>query len=286
MRCRMNNRFVTIFAGLVATAAIGGCADPVAPPSDGTTTSPPPPTNSAPAAVFSTNCTLLDCSFDASASTDSDGSVDVFSWDFGDGSSDAAVNPAHSYAAAGDYIIALIITDDDGATADSSQSLTVVSAGNNNNPPTASFSSSCVDLICNFDAGASTDSDGSVVSYDWNYGNGVTGTGQTSAHNFATAGTYTINLTVTDNLGSASSSSQELSVTSGGAAPDGNALFTQKCSTCHGADALGGTLAKISIVGKTAQEITDAIMSVPNMSSLNNLTTDEIQAIADYLATL
>jgi len=263
----------------MATVVIVGCADPAAVPTDDTSI------NFAPAAVFSTTCTLLDCSFDAAASTDSDGNVDVYSWDFGDGASAGDVSPSHSYGAEGNYTITLTVADNDGATAYSSQSVSVVSAGNSNNPPTASFSSNCADLICNFDAATSTDSDGTIVSYDWDYGDAESGIGQTSGHTYATGGTYAIMLTVTDNAGADSSSSQNLFV-AGGGPPDGQALFIQKCSTCHGADALGGTLAKISIVGKTAQEITDAIMSIPNMSSLGSLTAEEIQAIADYLATL
>jgi len=282
---RLKNRVLASLLCVMATVALTGCADPAAAPS-GDTPSGDTPSNIAPAAVFSTNCTLLDCSFDAAASTDPDGSVDVYSWDFGDGASAGDIKPNHSYGAEGDYTITLTVADDDGATSYSSQSVSVVSAGNSNNPPTASFSSNCTDLICNFDAATSTDSDGAIVSYDWDYGDTRSGTGQTSGHIFATGGTYVVVLTVTDNAGATSTGSRSLSVSGGGIAPDGQALFMQKCSTCHGDDALGGTLANISIVGKTAQEITDAIMSVPNMSSLNSLTAEEIQAIADFLAML
>ncbi len=276
----MINRVLASLLCVTATVAFAGCADPAAVPSDDTSN------NFAPSAVFSTNCTLLDCSFDATASTDPDGSVDVYIWDFGDGASAGDVDPNHSYGTEGNYTITLTVTDNDGATSDGSQSISVVSAGNSNNPPTASFSSNCTDLICNFDATTSTDSDGAIVSYDWNFGDGASDTGLTSGHIFATGGTYVVVLTVTDNAGATSTGSRSLSVSGGGSAPDGQALFMQKCSTCHGTDALGGTLARISIVGKTAQEITDAIMSVPNMSSLNGLTAEDIQAIADFLATL
>lgn len=285
MRYCLMKRVWAFSVCLMGAVVMVGCADPAAPPSTGGTT-PPPPTNSAPAAVFSTNCALLDCSFDATASTDPDGSVVTYGWDFGDGATASDVNSSHSYVTAGDYTITLTVTDNDGATSVGTQSVSVVSSGASNNPPTASFSSNCTDLICNFDAATSFDSDGTIVAYDWDYGDAASGSGLSSSHTFATGGSYTIVLTVTDNAGATSSSSQSLSVTGGGSPPDGQALFMQKCSTCHGADALGGTLARISIVGKTAQEITDAIMSVPNMSSLNNLTTEEIQAIADHLATL
>jgi PKD repeat protein len=282
----MNNRLFNALLCLATAVAIGGCADPAAAPSAVTVAPPPPPANVSPTAVFSTDCTLLDCTFDGSGSSDSDGTVSTYDWDFGDGALSTGVNPNYNYGAAGSYTIALMVTDDDGAASTGLQSISVVAAGNSNNPPTASFSSACTDLNCNFDAAASTDSDGAIASYDWDYGNGAAGTGLTSGYTYATGGTYTVVLTVTDNVAATSSSSQDLLVTGGGAAPDGQALFEQKCSICHGSDALGGTQAKISIVGKTAQEISDAIMSVPNMSLLGNLTNEEIQAVADYLATL
>jgi PKD repeat protein len=282
----VRKRVLTFALGPMAAIALVGCADPAAAPSSGTTVTPPHPENSAPAVVFSTNCTLLDCTFDAAASSDSDGTITNYGWAFGDGVSSAGVNASHSYGDDGSYTIMLTVTDDDGASSDGSQAVDVVSAGNSNNPPTASFSSNCADLICNFDASGSFDSDGAVVSYAWDYGDSTSGSGQTSGNIYATGGSYTVVLVVADNGGATSSSSQELSVNGSGGPPDGQALFTQKCSTCHGTDALGGTLAKISIVGKTAQEITDAIMSVPNMSSMGNLTAEEIQAIADYLATI
>ncbi len=283
MRIRIINSVPARIFGLIAAVFLTGCADPAAPPSGEPNT--PPPTNTAPSAVFSTNCTLLDCSFDATASTDSDGSIDAYDWDFGDGATDATISPSHNYSAEGNFTITLIVTDDGSATSTSSQAVSVVSTGTSNNPPSVSFSSNCTDLICNFDASASSDSDGTITSYAWDYGDFGTGTGQTSGHTYATSGVYTVMLTVTDNAGAASSSSQNLSVTGSGP-PDGQALFTQKCSTCHGTDALGGTIAKISIVGRTALQITDAIASVVNMRSLNTLTAEEIQAIADYLATL
>lgn len=282
MRNRITNSVLARLFGLIAAAALSGCADPAAPPSGESNT---PPTNTAPSAVFSTNCALLDCSFDATASTDSDGSIDAYDWDFGDGATDTTVNPSHNYSAEGNFTITLIVTDNGGATSTSSQSVSVVSTGTSNNPPSVSFDSNCTDLLCNFDASASSDSDGTIVTYVWDYGDFGTGAGQTSGHTYATGGDYTVMLTVTDNAGAASSASQNLTVTGSGP-PDGQALFIQKCSTCHGTDALGGTIARISIVGRTAQQITDAIASVINMRSLNTLTAEEIQAIADYLATL
>lgn len=70
-----------------------------------------------------------------------------------------------------------------------------------NQPPVASFTSSCAGLSCTFDAGASTDPDGTVASYAWNFGDGTTATGVRPSHAYASAGSYAVTLTVTDNAG-------------------------------------------------------------------------------------
>ncbi len=51
------------------------------------------------------------------------------------------------------------------------------------------------------DGSASSDADGSIVSYEWDFGDGNTANGATATHTYAGAGTYTITLTVTDNRG-------------------------------------------------------------------------------------
>lgn len=67
--------------------------------------------------------------------------------------------------------------------------------------PTASFTGSAVDLHAQFDASASADQDGTIASYAWDFGDGTTGTGATPTHDYTTAGTHTVTLTVTDNRG-------------------------------------------------------------------------------------
>ncbi|GIH69073.1 LamG-like jellyroll fold domain-containing protein [Sphaerimonospora thailandensis] len=67
-----------------------------------------------------------------------------------------------------------------------------------NQAPTASFSATCTDLDCSFDAGASGDPDGSITGYAWDFGDGTTGAGQTATHTYPAAGDYPVTLTVTD----------------------------------------------------------------------------------------
>jgi hypothetical protein len=72
--------------------------------------------NVSPTASFTANCTDLDCSFDGSASTDPDGAVVAYDWDFGDGNSSSEEMPMNVYAASGTYAVSLTVTDNEGAT--------------------------------------------------------------------------------------------------------------------------------------------------------------------------
>jgi endonuclease I/PKD repeat protein len=78
-----------------------------------------------------------------------------------------------------------------------------------NSPPSAGFTSNCTDLSCSFDASTSSDSDGIISSYAWSFG----ATGVDANNTFASAGTYSVTLTVTDNDGATNSSSQSITVT-------------------------------------------------------------------------
>ena len=82
-----------------------------------------------------------------------------------------------------------------------------------NEDPVASFTTRCTELECFFDGRASSDSDGQIMSYSWDYGDGSTGTGIGSIHNFASAGIYNATLTVTDDAGASSQSSLPVEVT-------------------------------------------------------------------------
>jgi PKD repeat protein len=87
--------------------------------------------------------------------------------------------------------------------------------GDTNTAPTAAFTFACTDLACDFDASGSTDSDGSIAAYDWDFGDGNTGTGELASHTYASGADYTVTLTVTDDAGATDSTSQTVSVSSG-----------------------------------------------------------------------
>ena len=85
-----------------------------------------------------------------------------------------------------------------------------------NQPPVASFTYSPKNPIANqniiFDASNSTDPDGTITNYEWNFGDGTTGFGKITTHSYVKNGTYTVNLTVTDDKGATDKSSKEIAV--------------------------------------------------------------------------
>ncbi|WP_182558230.1 alkaline phosphatase family protein [Microlunatus kandeliicorticis] len=76
----------------------------------------PPPPNQPPHAVFTTSCTALTCTVDASGSSDPDGTLTGYAWTFGDGTGATGRTATHTYPAAGSYPVGLTVTDDAGAT--------------------------------------------------------------------------------------------------------------------------------------------------------------------------
>jgi PKD repeat protein len=72
-------------------------------------------------------------------------------------------------------------------------------------PPIAALTSSCNLLTCTFDARGSSDPDGSIVEHRWTFGDGNTAMGSTLQHTYASAGAYTVTLTVTDDAGASDS---------------------------------------------------------------------------------
>lgn len=87
--------------------------------------------------------------------------------------------------------------------------------GGGNQAPVAAFSTTTSDgsLQVSFDGRASSDSDGSIVSYQWSFGDGTSGSGAQLNHSYLQAGSYTATLTVTDDDGASATTSRLITVT-------------------------------------------------------------------------
>ncbi|MBV9603605.1 MAG: PKD domain-containing protein [Solirubrobacterales bacterium] len=151
-------------------------------------------------------------SFDGSASSDPDGSITSYAWNFGDGHSGSGPTPSHTYRTAGAYTVTLTVTDSDGQTNSVSHQLTVTQA----QPPRPVFDVNPAVPIPRqaiaFDGTPSTDPNGGIIAYAWDFGDGTTGTGANPSHAYLAPGTYTVHLTVVDQAGQLASVSEPVTV--------------------------------------------------------------------------
>jgi len=205
--------------GATATATIAiTVADPVY----------PPPTASAGGPYGGTEGQSL--TFDGSASTSPAPGAPSYDWNFGDNSAHGTgVNPAHSYSDNGTYTVTLLVTDGAGTASQPSQTTATIT---NSAPvlgplsgPTNPTPGTALTVSANFtDAGTL---DTHSASFDWGDGTSSAGTitessgaGSTSAsHTYATAGLYTVALTLADNDGLGSTGTLTLNVQAGNNPP-------------------------------------------------------------------
>ena len=119
-------------------------------------------------------------------SADADGTIASYAWDFGDGEQGTGEDAEHTYGAPGSYTVTLTVTDDTGATATATQQVTAALPPNQ--LPTAALTAEVDQLGVSVDAGASSDDDGTIESYEWDFGDGTTKTGKTATHTYARRG--------------------------------------------------------------------------------------------------
>jgi PKD repeat protein len=151
--------------------------------------------------------------FDASASTDLDGTIVAYAWDFGDGTTNTGQTVQHTYSRGGTFTVILTVTDDRGQSATTTQQVTVSASAD----PTASFAisptSPSIGEQVTFNAAASQAAAGrQIVSYAWTFGDGGTASGAQATHTYSAPGTYSVVLTVTDDIGSTGTTSNTVLV--------------------------------------------------------------------------
>lgn len=154
----------------------------------------------------------LTVQFDAS---DSSGQIDTYNWNFGDGQTGIGQVVTHTYENPGSYQASLTVVGPGGqATAN-----VTINVTQRPDAPTAAFTSNITSgtVPLTVELNASTSS-GQIDTYNWNFGDGQTGNGATISHTFTTAGTYTVQLTVTGTGGS-NTTSINISATDPIAAP-------------------------------------------------------------------
>ena len=128
-------------------------------------------------------------------------SIVNYTWDFEDGSEAYGIEVSHTFAADGTYTVRLNVTDDADAYNTTSIEVTVAATPPAPQAPVAEFDAETDSLNVTVNASESYDPDGTILYYNWSWGDGNTSTGVLSVHSYERAGTYTIELNVTDDSG-------------------------------------------------------------------------------------
>ena len=240
--------------------------------------------------------------FSSAGSLDPDGSIVTYAWDFGDGNTSATANPSHTFVAAGTYNVSLTVTDDAGDSTTDATTATI-EAIVVNSPPTADANGPYTGYVGDtivFDGSASSDADGAIVRYDWDFGDGTMAAdaGPAPTHVYAATGQYTVALTVTDDAGDTGSASSTATITERAAATDGETQYNSYCASCHGdpwiEPAVDPALAGVHrVAGARSCSIEASIFGTyifpdgaPGMQFLQGLVNDgsvDAALIADYL---
>jgi len=131
----------------------------------------------------------------------------TYAWVFGDGGTSTSQNPAHTYATAGHYTATLTVTDDSRMSANATVSVSVDATITSLLAAQigASVLSGEAPLAVNFSGIASGGQ--APYTFRWSFGDGGTSTDQNCSRSYATAGNYTVTLTVTDRTAATASSS-------------------------------------------------------------------------------
>lgn len=143
-------------------------------------------------------------------SSDRDGHIVSWQWDFGDGSVSDLPSPEHVFVNDGNYLVSLTVNDADGGSDSVSRHLAV-----GNELPVTSFAwnptyvTTLVDVLF---TSTSSDPDGVLTSWIWDFGDGSSGSGSTVRHKYLALGTYSVTLTVTDEDGGTASFVKSLTV--------------------------------------------------------------------------
>ncbi len=192
--------------------------------------------NEKPLADFSFSCDELECSFDAGSSSDPDGQITAWNWSFGDGGSSSGSLVSHNFTKKGSFNVSLTVSDNAGATGSRTRNVSVnQSAEQPNQAPSADFSFDCTFTVCEFNASTSRDPDGALVSWTWSFGDGSSSSGERPAHDFDSAGSYTVTLTVEDDQGTKDTRRQTVRVEARESNLVPEAQFTYECDelTCR-----------------------------------------------------
>lgn len=169
--------------------------------------------------------------FDASSSSDKDNNIARYQWDFGDGQTAEGKKVTHTFTRVATFRTQLTVSDSTSTQSVASLNLQV----KNGIPPQARFdilpNQGDVITLFKFDASRSTDRDGHIVDYQWNFGDGGQGNGRSTEHRYTTPGKYRVALSVVDNHGLAAADNDFVNVDKTSPAPVASFIVTPETGT-------------------------------------------------------
>jgi PKD repeat protein len=162
------------------------------------------------------------------------GTVNQWSWNFGDGATSTTQNPTHAYSTPYSKTITLTVTaSNGGGSSTATHTITV----NDYTPPVASFTfapaAPTVNQLVTF-TDASSAGSGTITAWSWNFGDGGTSTDQNPTHAYSTSGQETVSLTVTNSNGKQTITTQTIAVTSSTPSNQISFIITAPSSTTAG----------------------------------------------------
>ena len=159
IKFKFSSKYLFLISFLLLALFLAGCGGVI------------PPTNQLPTASFTANPTSgeapLEVSFDASNSTDTDGTIASYAWDFKDGNTGNGETINHTFSSSGSYNVKLNVTDNEGATASATKTITVTET--TNQAPiiiSTPITTAMIGLLYTYDVDA-TDPDGDTITYSF-----------------------------------------------------------------------------------------------------------------------
>ena len=167
------------------------------------------PSNVAPEAAFTIEGSdpyyLEDVVTFTDNSSDEDGTVASWFWDFGDNSTSNDQSPTHAYTTKAEYTVSLTVTDNAGATGTVSKTINIRDIADENTAPVAGFTVADTLVLNGSDVlftNTSTDTDGTIATYAWSFGDDSgTSSEENPTYSFNEVGNYEVILTITDDIG-------------------------------------------------------------------------------------
>jgi len=205
----------------------------------------------------------LKVSFSSMGSIDPEGKGLTYNWNFGDNNTSTDASPIHTYVSEGAYTVSLEVTDEAQNTTRSEVGVMVSMQSVENRQPKAVITKTNLgNFTYEFKASDSSDPEASVLTYDWDFGNGQMSSLETNTISFAENAVYTVKLTVSDGelTGQATTVINTVPVIAGDPV-EGERLYKQMCSSCH-----DSTDTSKPNMGMGQQEVTSNVLSPININ--------------------